>query len=105
MSAYKPSLIERETIILFNEAESEAEIYTYNQKLISKLKKHPEIAKLKRSDDTGAYTFILPKNELSIGLKRHYTGKALESMLSNLDKANKTSARAKYKATQGKKEG
>ena len=34
MSAYKPSLIERETIILFNEAESEAEIYTYNQKFI-----------------------------------------------------------------------
>lgn len=43
MSAYKPSLIEKETIILFNEAESEAEIYTYNQKLINRLKKHPAI--------------------------------------------------------------
>ena len=48
MSKYKPSLIEKETIILFNEAESEAEIYTYNQKLINRLKKHPAIAKLKR---------------------------------------------------------
>lgn len=87
MSAYKPSLIERETIILFNEAESDAEIYTYNQKLISKLKKHPEIAKLKRSDDTGAYTFILPKNELSIGLKKHFSGEALEKRQKNMRRA------------------
>ena len=54
MSAYKPSLIEKETIILFNEAESEAEIYTYNRKLINRLKKHPAVAKLKRKDDSGA---------------------------------------------------
>lgn len=69
MSAYKPSLIEKETIILFNEAESEAEIYTYNQKLINRLKKHPAIAKLKRKDDTGAYTFIVPKKQMTISIR------------------------------------
>ena len=35
MSNYKPTLIEKETIILFNEEENEAEIYTYNRKLIA----------------------------------------------------------------------
>lgn len=69
MSAYKPSLIEKETIILFNEAESEAEIYTYNRKLINRLKKHPAVAKLKRKDDSGAYTFVLPKKLLTISVR------------------------------------
>ncbi len=88
MSAYKPSLIERETIILFNEAESEAEIYTYNQKLITMLKKSPEIAKLKRSDDTGAYTFIVPKSKLKIRLKQKMPEKNRKILLENLEKAN-----------------
>ena len=80
MSAYKPSLIERETIILFNEAESEAEIYTYNQKLISKLKKHPAVAKLKRKDDTGAYTFTMPKNLLTISIREPPSDEYREKM-------------------------
>ena len=35
---------ERETIITFNEAETDCEIYTYNQKLINKLSKLSIIA-------------------------------------------------------------
>jgi len=73
MSAYKPTLLERETIILFNEAESEAEIYTYNQKLINRFKKHPTVAKLKRRDDTGAYTFVVPKKQLTISVREPIT--------------------------------
>ena len=69
MSNYKPNLIERETIILFNEQEKEAEIYTYNIKLINRLKKYPIVAKLKRKDDTGAYTFIVPKKYLTIVIR------------------------------------
>lgn len=70
MRKYKPTLIERETIILFNERESEAEIYTYNQKLISRLKRYPTVVKLIRRDDTGAYTFRLPKKHLAISVRK-----------------------------------
>jgi len=69
MSNYKPNLIERETIILFNEQEKEAEIYTYNIKLINRLKRYPIVAKLKSKDDTGAYTFIVPKKYLTIVIR------------------------------------
>lgn len=69
MGKYKVSQIEKETIILFNEEESEAEIYTYNRKLIAKLKKHPTVAKLIRKDAAGAYTFILPKQRMSIVIR------------------------------------
>lgn len=69
MGKYKISQIEKETIILFNEEETEAEIYTYNRKLIAKLKSHPTIARLKRKDDTGAYTFTVPKQRMSIVIR------------------------------------
>lgn len=69
MSNYKASLIERETIIIFNEQEPEAEIYTHNVKLINRLKRYPIVAKIKRKDETGAYTFVLPKKQLSIVIK------------------------------------
>lgn len=65
MGKYKISQLEKETIILFNEEDTEAEIYTYNRKLIAKLKNHPIVARLKRKDDTGAYTFTLPKRQMS----------------------------------------
>ena len=88
MSAYRPTQIEKETIILFNEAENEAEIYTYNQKLISMLKKRPEIANLKRKDNTGAYTFIIPKSYLKINLKRKLSQAELAQRQINRDKIN-----------------
>ena len=59
MSNYKPTLIEKETIILFNEEENEAEIYTYN----------PTVARMKRKDNTGAYTFTIPKQRMSIVIR------------------------------------
>lgn len=69
MGKYKVSQVEKETIILFNEQESEAEIYTYNRKLITKLKNHPTVAILKQKDDTGAYAFIVPKQQISIVIR------------------------------------
>lgn len=69
MGKYKISQIEKETIILFNEEDTEAEIYTYNRKLIAILKNHPIVARLKRKDDTGAYTFTLPKRQMSIVIR------------------------------------
>lgn len=65
--------VERETIILFNEGEKIAEIYTFNKKLIRKIKnankKYPEIFKIKREDENGAITCEFPKDRLSVNLK------------------------------------
>ena len=61
---------ERETIITFNEAESDCEIYTYNPKLIRKLtercESHPSLYRMVAEDQFGGYTFCLPKSLLTI---------------------------------------
>lgn len=90
MSKYKPTLIERETIILFNEAEPDAEVYTYNKKLIGRLKKHPAVAKLKRRDDTGACTFTLPKKLLTITVREPPSEEYKELQRQLAIKKNKT---------------
>lgn len=57
----KLSRIEQETVILYNEAEPNAEVYTHNSKLLDKLKrladKYPEQI-VKKNDQT----YIVPKN-------------------------------------------
>ena len=64
--------IEKETIVLFNEGEKQAEIYTFNKKLIKKIKaaneKYPEVFKIKREDKNGAITCECPKDRLTIKL-------------------------------------
>ena len=64
------SQVERETIILFNEGESDAEIYTFNEKLKRRLAsaaaKHPEIYHLKSTDQHGAATYVFPKRWLTV---------------------------------------
>lgn len=61
---------ERETIITFNEAETDCEVYTYNQKLIRKLKErsecHPNLYQKVSEDNFGGCTFIFPKTLLTI---------------------------------------
>ncbi len=61
---------ERETIITFNEAETDCEVYTYNQKLINKLKKrcesHPNLYQKVSEDKLGGCTFSFPKTLLTI---------------------------------------
>ncbi len=61
---------ERETIITFNEAETDCEVYTYNQKLIIKLKKrcesHPNLYQKVSEDNFGGITFSFPKTLLTI---------------------------------------
>ena len=62
--------IEQETIILFNEAEAEAEVYTHNAKLKKRLenaaKKHPELYKLKEKNAHGGVSYVFPKKYLAI---------------------------------------
>ena len=61
---------ERETIITFNEADADCEVYTYNQKLIRKLtercESHPSLYRMVAEDQFGGYTFCFPKSLLTI---------------------------------------
>jgi hypothetical protein len=66
---YKYTKYEQETIILFNELEKTAEVYTYNSALRRKLEKgcilHPDNFKVK-SESHGAKTFTIPKKYVSV---------------------------------------
>ena len=61
---------EKETIILFNEAEDTASIYTYNAGLKKRLaafsRKYPGLRKIKKSNDLGGVTYLMDKSRLSI---------------------------------------
>ena len=62
--------IEQETIILFNEGEADAEVYTHNVKLKNKLtkmaKKRPDLYCLKDKNAHGGVTYIFPKKLLTV---------------------------------------
>ena len=66
----KQSKIEQETIILFNEGEAGAEVYTHNVKLKNKLvkmaKKSPGLYRLKDKNAYGGVMYIFPKKYLTI---------------------------------------
>ena len=57
---------EQETIVLYNEAEDEASIYTMNKSMIRRLAKftssHPDLARLHRSYADGAVEYLLDKH-------------------------------------------
>ena len=63
------SLIEKETIILFNEKEQYADVYVHNVKLKRKLdelsKDRPDEVRLVRSD-SGSVTYAVPKSWISV---------------------------------------
>lgn len=89
----KATLAEQETIILYNQADKEAEIYTHDPVLIKKLNAEPDVAKLKRDNGFGGYTYTLPKKELFIRLKRHLTGEHLEQKREIIKRVNMTRKR------------
>lgn len=64
------SKYEQETIIIYNEDEDTANIYTYDKKLRKKLEslvlKYPDKITLQRVYPYGAATFIVPKSCVSI---------------------------------------
>ena len=69
--------IEKETIILFNEGEQDASIYTFNASLRKRLalfsKQHPELCRMERSFDQGGVSYVLDKSRLSIRLISPYS--------------------------------
>lgn len=78
------SKLERETIITYNEAEAEAEIYTYNRPLQRKLERlaleRPEEVKILCADRTGSKTFRLPKKFVSVRAVRQISPELREKM-------------------------
>ena len=68
---------ERETIIVFNEADGEANIYTFNTDLKKRLsafaKRFPQLARLDRVFPEGAVEYVIDKDRLSIRLIAPYS--------------------------------
>ena len=85
--------IEKETIALFNEGEDTAEIYTFNKKLISKIRnkceQHPDIFRITKEDNHGGVTCQLPKKRLSVVLTSPPT---LENSLASSQRAKERNA-------------
>ena len=68
---------ERETIILFNEGDQQAECFTYNKKMISKLtqlaEQRPDQVRLVFNNQSGGIAFSVPKKWIKINPGRTYT--------------------------------
>ena len=67
--------LERETLILYNEEEATASVYTHNAKLIAKLRrmteKFPDQVYPERREHPGAVSYIVPKS--CIGVREPYS--------------------------------
>ena len=95
---------EKETIILFNEAEPTANIYTYNKALQNRLAKfsrqNPKCARLVTAHPCGAVTYEVDKKRLSIRFTSPYSEERRakvrnyaikNNIISNIDSRHKES--------------
>lgn len=86
------SMVERETIILFNEGEADAEVFTNNEKLRRKLEqaalRHPEIYHLKSMDQYGGVTYIFPKKRLDIRFREPVSAERHKQLSSHMKHLN-----------------
>lgn len=66
----KMTRYEQETIICYNEEETTASVYTYNNRLAAKLKrlseKYPDKVRPEREERRGAVSFVVPKSCISV---------------------------------------
>ena len=79
---------EKETIILFNESEDEASIYTYNTGLKTRLEKfsrqYPQLCHLKEKNKYGGVEYLIDKSRLSIHFQSPYSEERIETVTQNL---------------------
>lgn len=65
---------EQETIVIFNEEEPQASVYTYNRSLKKNLhqlsEKFPQNVTLEREDGRGGETFLIPKKWIKVRAPR-----------------------------------
>lgn len=75
---------EKETIILFNESEAEASIYTYNTGLKTRLKKfsrqYPQLCHLKEKNKYGGVEYLIDKSRLSVHFQLPYSEERIETV-------------------------
>lgn len=92
----KITKIEKETIILFNEAEEKANIYTYNtglkKRLVAFNKKYPHLCRLEK-EEQGSATYLIDKTRVSIRLVRHTAMNAARKQVTMLKKKDLTANR------------
>lgn len=88
--------IEKETIILYNEAEPTADIFTYNKALIKKLEtlcaERPEEVKNTVTNSDGSKSFIVPKKYVKIIATRKYSDSYREKMAEMARRLNERKA-------------
>ena len=69
----KRTKYEKETIILFNEGEDTASIYTFNAGLRKRLaafsEKYPALCRMEQSHEQGGVSYVLDRSRLSIRLQ------------------------------------
>lgn len=73
---YKLTRLERETIITFNEAEPDAEIYTASKTMMRKLDKlmsQTDVIRMVKEDEVSK-TYICPKKMIKVHKPRLYAG-------------------------------
>lgn len=82
---------ERETIILFNEAEPDAQVYTCNGRIRRKLEelaeKGIEGVSFVKADDYSV-TYTVPKKLVKISVPRQVSKEQREQLLQNLNSVN-----------------
>lgn len=75
--------IERETVINFNEDESQASVYTFNKKLINKLLKisgeYPDELHIAKQHH-GVYEFTIPKRWVKVNPPKKYSEDTKQKM-------------------------
>ncbi len=66
----KRSLAELQTIILFNESDRKACVYTHNEQLLRRLKamhrEHPEQVYVEKREHSGAVRYAVPKEWVTV---------------------------------------
>lgn len=99
----KLTKLEQETIILFNEAEPTAEVYTYNDRLINKLDKlceaYPDVCKIidtnQRNLNSKPKTYNLSKKLIRVKNPRLLSTESKEKNRISLIKAREAKRNAK----------
>jgi len=81
---------EKETIILYNQEEKTASVYTYHPALIKKLedgcKKYPDMFKFEH-EEAGGRTYTIPKKYVSVRLPKVISEEARQEMGQRLTKS------------------
>ena len=90
MADYKLTLAEKETIILWSEADDIVQITTYNRPLIKRLRdaheKSPELYHLKGPDCYGGFDAEMPRNLLQISFRHPISEERREELAENAKK-------------------